>query len=348
MLYGTDVTVTDFRSDTVTVADAAMREAMASATVGDDFYGEDPTVARLEQTLAARVGKAAGVFVPNGTMANTVAALALAEGDQVIAHVASDIHMWEAHTLARVAGLQTLPLPGEHGLLDLGALRVALRATDPNAPRPGVVCVENTHSASGGRVWPLDALAAVAELCREHGVPLLCDGARLFNAVVAGGYGADEAAAPCDAVAVSLYKGLGAPMGSVLCGSVELVERARVLRRTLGCTLRQVGHMAAAGLVALENVARLADDHRRARELWDGLREVLPAAVVGAAPQTNILALDLGPRAPGAVAGLAAHGVRVTEVVPGVIRFVTHRHISDTDVKSAVHAAGRIFDGVEW
>jgi threonine aldolase len=328
--------LSDFRSDTVTVADSAMRAAMASAVVGDDFYGEDPTVAELELAAAAEVGKPAGVFVPNGTMANTIAMLALSAGDQVIAHARSDIHAWEAHTMAKVAGLQTLPLPGERGLLDLDALRTALEADDPYAPRPGVVCIENTHSASGGRPWPLDRIDAVADLCRDYGVPLYCDGARLFNAAVACGYSAADAVARCDAVSVSLYKGLGAPMGSVLCGSSALVAEARIWRRTLGCTFRQIGHFAAAGLLALRNIPSLADDHRLARRLWDELSPVLPPEVVGEPPQTNIVTFEFGRDAARFVDMLEAAGVRVTEVVPGVVRFVTHRDVGDHDVDVAV------------
>jgi len=345
-VYGTDVTLGDFRSDTVTVADAHMREAMASAVVGDDFYGEDPTVVELECAVAALLGKPAGVFLPNGTMANTVAMLALTVGDQVVAHAGSDIHMWEAHTMAKVARLQTLPLPGDGGLLDLDALRAALRAADPHAPRPGVVCIENTHSASGGRVWPFERIDAVADLCDEYRVPLFCDGARLFNATVAAGYRADEATARCAALAVSLYKGLGAPMGSVLCGDSALVAEARMLRRTLGCTFRQVGHLAAAGLVALGNIPTLAHDHRLARALWDELSTILPAGVVGEPPQTNIVTFDFGDDARRVVELLEAQGTRVTEVVPGVVRFVTHRDVKDGDVAHAVIAMKSAMDRV--
>lgn len=342
------MTLGDFRSDTVTVADARMRESMASAAVGDDFYGEDPTVVELERAVATLVGKPAAVFVPNGTMANTIAMLALADGDQVLAHASSDIHVWEAHTMAKVARLQTLPLPGAGGLLDLAALRTALRAVDPNAPRPGAVCIENTHSASGGSPWPLDRIEAVADLCQQYRVPLFCDGARLFNATVACGYSAEAATARCDAVAISLYKGLGAPMGSVLCGAPELIARARVLRRTLGCTFRQVGHVAAAGLVALENIPRLADDHRLAQALWDELCKVLPAGVIGEPPQTNIVTFEFGVDAPRVVEQLGTHGVRVTEVVPGVVRFVTHRGIQDSDVAVAVAAVKSAVAGEPW
>jgi threonine aldolase len=336
--------VADFRSDTITVADTRMREAMASAAVGDDFYGEDPTVTALERATAELVGKPAGLFLPNGTLANTVAVLGLTVGDQVVVHADSDIQMWEAHTIARVAGLQTLPLPGERGRLDLRALQRCLCATDANAPRPGVVCIENSHGSSGGRTWPLADIDAVADLCDAHGVPLYCDGARLFNAAVARGYTAAEAAGRCAAVAVSLYKGLGAPMGSVLCGDQDFIDRARVLRRALGLTFRQIGHVAAAGLVALENIAGLAGDHDRARLLWEHLRPLVPADVLGDPPETNIVALRFGADAPRVVDLLAAEGVRVTEVVPGVVRFVTHRDLDDEDVDAAVAAMKSAMD----
>ena len=322
-----------------------MREAMAAAAVGDDFYGEDPTVVALERAVAGLVGQPAGVFVASGTMANAIAVHVLAVGDQVITHAGSDIQMWESHTIARLTGRPTLGLPGPYGRLDLDALRTALRADDANAPRPGVVCIENTHSASGGRIWPLDAIATVADLCREHRVPLYCDGARLFNAAVGAGYPAHEAVARCDAVAVSLYKGLGAPAGSVLCGDEAAVAAARTWRRTLGCTWRQVGHLAAAGLVALDNIARLADDHRLARLLWDELAAVLPPAVMGQPPATNIVTFDLGAEAARVVAHLGEQGVRVTEVVPGVVRFVTHRDVGPADVGAAVGAMKSALDG---
>ncbi|UYM03633.1 threonine aldolase family protein [Solicola gregarius] len=339
----------DFRSDTVTVADDRMREAMVTAEVGDDFYGEDPTVDDLERTAAQIVGKDAGVFLTNGTSANMVALLTLCSvadgrsGRQVLTHATSDIHAWEAHTLAQVAGLQTLPLPGRHGQLDPHALASALAATDPYAPRPAVVAIENTHSASGGRPWSLSDIDVVADLCDAAGVPLYCDGARLFNATVASGYGADEAVARCGAVSISLYKGLGAPMGSVLCGPAAFVEHARVLRRTLGSTFRQAGHLAAAGLVGLSRVAELADDHRRARDLWEGLAQVLPADLLDEPPTTNIVTLDIGADAGTLVDSLSAAGVRVTEVVPGVVRFVTHRDLTDADIDAALRAAAATF-----
>lgn len=339
----------DFRSDTVTVADDRMCEAMVTAEVGDDFYGEDPTVDELERTAARMVGKDAGLYLTNGTNANMVALLTLCNvadgrsGRQVLTHATSDIHAWEAHTLAQVAGLQTLPLPGRHGQLDLNALASALAAADPYAPRPAVVAIENTHSASGGRPWSVSEIDVVADLCDDAGVPLYCDGARLFNAAVASGYSADEAVARCCSVSISLYKGLGAPMGSVLCGSAEFIEHARVLRRTLGSTFRQAGHLAAAGLVGLGRIADLADDHRRARDLWEGFTHLLPTDLLDEPPTTNIVTLDIGAAAGDLVETLAAAGVRVTEVVPGVVRFVTHRDLTDDDIDVALRAAAATF-----
>ncbi|SDS87937.1 threonine aldolase family protein [Microlunatus soli] len=329
----------DFRSDTVTVADRAMRTAMAEAEVGDDFYGEDPTVHRLEQRAAELVGTEASVLVTNQTLANLLAGSALAVGDQVLCHVDSDLHRWEAHSFAAVAGQQVLGLPGESGLLDLAALRSALAATDPAAPRPGLVCIENSHSASGGRVWTIDQIAAVADLADRHHVPLLCDGARLFNAAVAAGYAPTEVARHCDAITISLYKGLGAPMGSLVCADGPTIERVRVLRRRFGTTFRQIGHLAAAGLVALDRTAELAADHRLAADLYAGLGRVFGTQAVGPEPTTNIVTVRLGQRAPGFVAELAVHDVLVTEIVPGTVRFVTHRDIDAADVAAAVRAA---------
>lgn len=329
----------DFRSDTVTVADRAMRTAMAEAEVGDDFYGEDPTVHRLEQRAAELVGTEASVLVTNQTLANLVAASVLSVGDQVLCHEDSDLHRWEAHSFAGVAGQQTLGLPGEGGLLDLSALGSALGATDPAAPRPGLVSIENSHSASGGRVWTVEQIAVVAELAHRHRIPVLCDGARLFNATLAAGYPPTEVARHCDAVTISLYKGLGAPMGSLVCADTATVDRARILRRRFGTTFRQIGHLAAAGLVALDRSGELATDHRLAADLHAGLGRILGAAAVGPEPQTNIVTVRLGGRSGLFVAELAARDVLVTEIVPGTVRFVTHRDVGAADVAAALRAA---------
>ena len=328
----------DFRSDTVTLIDAEMREAMVSAEVGDDFYGEDPTVARLEAEVAETVGQQAGVFVPNGTLANVLAIGTLCDRDQVLSHEHSDIVAWESHTIARLCGVVCRGLPGALGRLDDYALTSALAATDPAAPRPGMVAFENTHSASGGSFWSLAEVADLAERCARSDVPLYCDGARLFNASVAGGYQPADVGSLCAAVSVSLYKGLGAPMGAVFASDGRTAGRARHLRRTLGCTFRQIGHLAATGLVGLRRWSELKRDHELAMDLWKGLRDRMPDAVVGAAPASNMVVLDLDAASADFIGALASHGVRVTEIVPGRIRFVTHRDLDGEDVIRALKA----------
>lgn len=327
----------DFRSDTVTVPTPRMRSAMAAAEVGDDFYGEDPTIRELQERTAAAVGTEAAVLVISGGMANLAAILALtSRGAVVLAEADSDLVRWEAHATSAVAGVQLTSLRGRRGLFT-GA-DVAQEVTgDWRVPRPELVVIENTHCGGGGIPWRPAEVADVA----AAGLPVLCDGARLFNAAVAGGYSPAEVSRHCAAVTVSLYKGLGAPMGSLVCGPAELVEQAARARRMLGGTLRQAGVIAAAGLVALEQVPRLADDHELARALHAGLAGLLPPESLPP-PRTNIVLLHLGAAAPAFVAALAGSGVLVTEIIPGIVRFVTHRDVGRAEVARAIDAVGRV------
>ncbi|MFE5328093.1 threonine aldolase family protein [Embleya sp. NPDC056575] len=330
----------DLRSDTVTVPTERMREAMASARVGDDFYGEDPTVRALEERAAALTGTEAALFVVSGTMANLAAVMALVPpGHEVLAEADSDLVRWESHSTSGLAGVQLAPIHGIRGVFGPADVADPLARDDWRAPRTGMVAVENTHCASGGALWDLADLRELSTVCRAAGVPLHCDGARLFNACVAGGYSAADVGALCDTVTFSLYKGLGAPMGSLLCCTAEVRVRAAEIRRRLGATLRQVGVVAAAGSIALDGIDDLAADHRRAAELGRGLREVLPAWAAPDPPRTNIVTMPIGRAAAPFVAALAEHGVLVTEVVPGLVRFVTHRDVSDAGVERAVAAA---------
>ncbi|GGO94206.1 threonine aldolase [Wenjunlia tyrosinilytica] len=338
-----DVAPVDLRSDTVTRPTGRMLEAMASARVGDDFYGEDPTVLALEERAAELAGTEDALFVVSGTMANLVAILALVpRGRELIAEADTDLVRWESHSVAGLAGVQLTAVHGTDGMFGAADLEELLARDDWRAPQTGMVAVENTHSAGGGSVWSLDRLEEVASACRAAGVPLHCDGARLFNAAVAGGYAAHEVGALCDTVTFSLYKGLGAPMGSLLCCGAEVRTAAARARRQLGCTFRQIGTMAAAGLVALEGIEHLAEDHELAHRLARGLRDVLPEWAAPALPSTNIVTLRLGPRAAPFVAALRERGVLVTEVVPGVVRFVTHRDVDSAGVELAVAAAARV------
>ncbi|MYV99860.1 threonine aldolase family protein, partial [Streptomyces sp. SID3343] len=268
----------DLRSDTVTLPTERMREAMASAPVGDDFYGEDPTVRALEERAARLIGTEDALFVVGGTMANLAAVMALVPpGHEVLAEADSDLVRWESHSTSGLAGVQLTAIRGQRGVFGADDIAELLARDDWRAPRTGLVAVENTHSAGGGSVWDLRRLGEVSAACRAAGVPLHCDGARLFNACLAGGYAPAAVGALCDTVTFSLYKGLGAPMGSLLCGTAELRLRAADVRRRLGATFRQVGIVAAAGSIALDGIDDLGADHRRAAELARGLREVLPA-----------------------------------------------------------------------
>jgi threonine aldolase len=326
----------DLRSDTVTRPTPAMREAMATAEVGDDGFGDDPTVLRLERRFADLTGKEAALFVPSGTMANQVALRVLAPaGTVVIAgrrqHVVT--HEGGAFGVNQVAQLQTVV--DDDGTLDPDEIGGLVAGAAHRWPAPAVVCVEDTHLASGGRPWPIERLDAVAAL----GVPVHHDGARIFNAAVATGTSVQARAAGATSVTACLSKGLGAPIGSLLAGSADFVARARTERKRLGGGMRQVGIVAAAGLVALDTmVDRLADDHRRARRLAEAVAERWPdAGCDPAAVHTNIV-LFRHPDPAALLASLAARGVGAVTLGPGIVRLVTHWGIDDDAVEMVVAA----------
>ncbi len=326
----------DLRSDTVTRPTPAMRRAMAEAEVGDDGFGDDPTVARLEHRFAVLTGKEAALFLPSGTMANQVALRVLAPpGSLVIAgrrqHVVT--HEGGAFGLNQVAQLQVVD--DDDGTIDPAEVAHLVDGAAHRWPAPGLVCAEDTHLASGGRPWPLDRLAAVA----ATGVPVHLDGARLFNAAVATGTTPAERAAPATTVTSCLSKGLGAPVGSLLAGPADVMARARLERKRMGGGMRQVGILAAAGLVALDTmVDRLADDHRRARRLAEAVAERWPdAGCDPAAVLTNIVLFRHDD--PGALlAALAARGVGAVTLGPRTVRLVTHCGIDDEALAVAVDA----------
>ncbi|MBX5490533.1 MAG: low-specificity L-threonine aldolase [Chloroflexi bacterium] len=333
----------DLRSDTVTRPTEAMYAAMASAPVGDDVMREDPTVRRLEEVAAARLGKEAGLFFPSGTMANLAALLAhTRRGDEVILEAEAHIYYYEAGGLSVAGGLMPRPLPGHHGALDPAAVAEAIRPDDVHFPRTGLVCLENTHNRAGGTVLTAEQTRAVAEVAHAAGIPLHLDGARIFNAAIALGCDARDLAAPADSVMVSLSKGLSAPVGSLLVGSRAFIERARRARKLLGGGMRQAGVLAAAGLVALEQmVDRLAEDHRHARLLGERLAAIPGVAVDLATVQTNMVRFSTRPsglEAPEFVARLRARGVLAGARDRWNIRMVTHRHISAADVETAAAA----------
>ncbi len=311
-----------------------MREAIARAEVGDDVYGEDPATNELEAETASRLGKEAALFVPSGTMANQIALrTGTRPGDVVLVGESAHVLLWEAGAASALSGLQ-LQTIGRGGWFGADDLVAAVHPDEQHYAPTRLVAVENTHNASGGRVVPLDVVREVAAAAREHGLGLHLDGARLWNAAIATGREVAELAEPFDTVAVCLSKGLGAPLGSLVCGPRERIAEARRARKLLGGGMRQTGLMAAAGLHALRHhVARLADDHRRARRLADGLRAL--DVVVLAEPETNMVLFEVDDLAR-FLAETRKRGVLVNPIRPGVLRAVTHLDLSDEDVEDAL------------
>ena len=326
----------DLRSDTVTQPTAAMREAMATAPVGDDGYGEDPTVNALESRTAALLGKAAAVFVPSGVMANQMAMRVLTSpGDVVVAGANQHLVDFEMGASARNASIQFAPVDDSTGRLDLARVLEILDAEADHRAHVGAVAIENTHMPSGGTPWALDDLGALASAVDR---PIHLDGARLFNAVVATGTSAAAYAAAATTVMVCLSKGLAAPVGSLLAGPEDLMRRARVERKRLGGAMRQAGVLAAAGLVALDTmVERLAEDHVRARRLADLVAATFPASGYDPAScRTNIVVFS-HPDARALVGELAEHGVLAGTLAATRVRLVTHVGVDDDDLE---HVAG--------
>jgi threonine aldolase len=336
----------DLRSDTVTHPTQAMRDAMARAEVGDDCYAEDPTVNRLQELAADMLGCEAALFVPSGTMANQIAVRVLSRpGGEVVCEEECHLIHHEAGACAMLSQVQLRGLPSSRGVLAADDVRAALRPGDPYQPRTVLVAIENTHNAAGGTVWPLDRVREASSVARDGGLPFFCDGARLFNACAASGVAAADYAAPCDIVTISLYKGLAAPMGSLVCGRRDLMDEAWRYRRVFGGALRQAGIVAAAGIVALETmVDRLAEDNEHARLLGDGLRDVAPE---GAVPevQTNMVVFDassVGTDAATVLDALKREGVLAGPMSATVVRFVTHLDVDKAAIVSAVDAFARV------
>lgn len=328
------MTTIDLRSDTVTRPSAAMRDAMAAAEVGDDVYGEDPTVNALQEAAARRVGKEAALFVPSGTMANQAAIRVLtAHGDLMLASEGAHVLRYESGAAAALSGVQIATI-GHAGAFTADDVRRALTPPDHHHPPCTLIAVENTHNASGGRVFPWDVLQGVVALARERGLRLHLDGARLFNAEIASGIPAARWAEPFDTVSFCFSKGLGAPVGSVVCGSAAMVDRLHRVRKMLGGGMRQAGILAAAALYALQhNVARLADDHANAVRLARGLGEL--GLAVEPVPETNIV-LFRGPKRPEFAARLRDAGVLVNPVSPDRFRAVTHLDVSRDGIDEAL------------
>lgn len=332
----------DLRSDTVTQPTPGMRRAMDGAPLGDDVLGDDPTVIALERRCAEAVGKEAALFVPSGTMANLIAlCVHTRPGDEVLLHDGAHPFHYEGAGAAAFAGAQLRVLPGPRGAMSPADVLEAIRPDDPHAPRSALLCVEDTHNRGGGAVQPVENTDRLCEVAHAHGLRTHLDGARLWNAVVASGISAARRAQGFDTVSFCFSKGLGCPVGSVLCGSQAVVHEARRVRKRLGGGMRQAGILAGAALYALDHhIARLADDHRRAAATAEALRnlgfEVAP-------PDTNIVLVDV----PGAAAfadRLEVHGVRCLATGPARVRLVFHLDVGDEAIE-AVTAAFRAARG---
>lgn len=335
----------DLRSDTVTRPTEAMRAAMARAEVGDDVYGEDPTVNRLEELSAEMTGKEAGLFVPSGTMGNLVAVLVhCARGDEAVMGRFGHTFLFEGGGMAALGGVFPHTVPNQpDGTIRIEDIRGAVRPDDVHQPRSRLLILENTHNRCGGVVLTPEYTRQAAEVAHECGMKVHLDGARLFNAAVALGCPASDLTAPVDSVTFCLSKALSAPVGSVLCGTKAFIREARRIRKQLGGGMRQAGVLAAAGIVALEQmVDRLAEDHRRARQLAEGLAAIDGLSLAFGRPQTNMAFIDIDPKLSMTAAEIAAclkkQNVLVGVTGPRRLRLVLHCWIDDEDVLRTIAA----------
>ncbi len=335
----------DLRSDTVTHPTKAMRKAMANAEVGDDVFGEDPTVNKLQQLAADKMGKEAGLYVPSGTMGNLAAILAhCGRGDEVILGNKAHTFLYEAGGISALGGVHSCQISNQaDGTLVLKDIQAAIRSKDAHQPISRLVCLENTHNRCGGVALTVDYTQAVAELAHSNGLLLHLDGARIFNAAVGQGVAASELTKPADSVTFCLSKGLSAPVGSVLCGSEEFIGKAHRIRKQLGGGMRQAGILAAAGIVALETmVDRLAEDHKRAHLLVQGLSFLPWLEMDAGTPQTNMIFMNICDNyeieAKQVAGELEKFNVKVGVVGKKRFRLVTHYWIDDKNVDKVIVA----------
>ncbi len=338
----------DLRSDTVTQPTPEIREAMAKAEVGDDVYGEDPTINRLQELAAEKMGKSAGLFVASGTMGNLIAVLSHCQrGDEVIVGKKNHVFVHEAGGMSALGGVHSCQLLNQpDGSLVLEEVAAAVRPDDLHEPVTRLVCLENTHNGCGGVYQTPEYTNQMGEWAHSHGLFVHLDGARIFNAAVAQGVTASQLARPVDSVTFCLSKGLCAPVGSVLCGSQQFITRARRLRKMLGGGMRQAGILAAAGLVALDRmVSRLVEDHARARKLANGLRQVPGLQLDPGTPATNMVFLSLHPElhctTEELIEKLKQLGVLIGATGERQYRLVTHYWIDDAGVEQTIEAFRR-------
>jgi len=327
-----------------------MRRAMAEAEVGDDVYGEDPTVQALERQTAALLGKEAALFVPSGTMANQIAVgVHTSPGDELLCDPTAHLYVWECGGIARNSGVTTRTVAGDNGLLRVEHLVGLIRPDDAHYSQTRLVCLENTHNPGGGRVYPVERVAAISAWARQNGLAMHCDGARLMNAVVAQGVPATEWCRHFDTVAICFSKGLGAPVGSALAGTALLIKKAHRLRKLFGGGMRQAGVIAAAALYALDHhVERLADDHAHAQLLARAVEETAGLSLESGPVETNLVWIAVDPAlgtAPEVATRLRAEGVLVSPLGPQVLRACTHLDVSGPEVEYAAQAIRSLSKG---
>jgi len=331
----------DLRSDTVTLPTDEMREAMNNAEVGDDVYQEDPTINQLEELAAKKLGKEAALFVPSGTMGNLIAVLTHCQrGDEVILEMDSHIYYYEVGGMSAVAGVIPRLITGDKGILNPQDIKRALREENLHYPKTTLICVENTHNRAGGTIIPPEIIEAICQLAHQRNIQVHLDGARIFNAAIALNIKPALLAKDVDSVMFCLSKGLSAPVGSILAGSKEFIQRARKNRKMLGGGMRQAGILAAAGIIALENmVERLEEDHKNARILGEGLANISGIKVDLETVQTNMVCFDLnksGIDTHQFLPKLAEYNILGSPRPPTKVRLVTHYGISEEDIHTTI------------
>ena len=341
--------IINLMSDTVTHPTEEMRKAMYDAEVGDDVQKMDPTVIKLQKLAAEIVGKEDSLFVPSGTMGNLIALMVHCRaGMEIYLEQTSHINLLEGGGVARVAGLMPFPIKGKYGIIDPADLRAAIRKEDVHCPKPGIIAIENTHNVGGGTIHPLGNLAEYRKIADEHNLKFHMDGARVFNAAVGLGVDVKEIVKYADSVMFCISKGLSSPVGSMLCGTKDFIKDALWARKMLGGGMRQAGVLAAAGIVSLnEMTSRLADDHKIARKLAEGLHGIPGITIDLEAVQTNIVFLRFDPSSSKNASYLGAelkekYGVLCGVRNPGLIRMVTHRQISAENVNYVLDCARKI------
>ncbi len=340
----------DLRSDTVTKPTPAMRQAMMAAEVGDDVFGEDPTVNALQEKVAQLLGQEAAIFVPSGTMANQLSIKAHTQpGDEVIIEAGAHAMNFEGGAGAVLSGVQFFGLPGQRGIIDVSQVEAAIRPDDAHFPVSRLIIIENTHNRGGGTVFPLSKILEIRELANKRGLKMHMDGARLWNACVASGISPAQYAAPFDSISVCLSKGLGCPAGSLVAGSKEFIKKVHRLRKMVGGGMRQIGFLAAAGIYALDHhIERLEEDHRKAKKLACGLAEIKNIAINPAEVETNILYFDVSPAertAQEVVWACRQKGVLLHATGKTRIRCVTHLDVSFADIDKALNVIAEVMRG---